>query len=107
MSEPLIQRPWSPQTLPGEVNYFDLPLQALSSVSPLFFINVATPVSKKVIEAPRYQPWRRLNPDGATTPAPSPAHSAPAQPNAATPSDQNLIASYGVDPPRPPRDGYE
>ncbi|KAJ4153739.1 hypothetical protein LMH87_010213 [Akanthomyces muscarius] len=100
MTSSLLTRPWSHHSSAArEPNYFDIPMQAFSTASPSFLMNLVTP-SATGINANLDSPgWKTLGSVGTATdaasspPATTPAlHSGPSPP-------------FGVDPPRSPRNG--
>ncbi|KAL7787503.1 hypothetical protein V8C37DRAFT_404844 [Trichoderma ceciliae] len=86
-----------------DANYFDLSVRSLPG-PPFLLLTFATP-SNGVYEPPRSTPWERAMQDGAFTNSTSPAGSAGDRPR--VDSSSASTSKFGVDPPRPPREGYE
>ncbi|KAM0462696.1 hypothetical protein ACHAPV_003520 [Trichoderma viride] len=83
-----------------DVNYFNLSVPRPGP--PFLFLTFATP-SNITHEPPRSTPWERAMQDGAFTNSTSPT--GVDRQRADSLSAPNL--KFGVDPPRPPREGYE
>ncbi|KAK5987938.1 hypothetical protein PT974_12074 [Cladobotryum mycophilum] len=81
-------------------SYFDLPFHSSSNPSFLFFSFAGPPAD--AAETPRPGTWQRVMQDGAFTNTSSAANSAMSR----GPRDSSVTA-FGVDPPRPPREGYD
>lgn len=87
-------------------SYFNLPFQSFST-PPLFYLTFPSPTAEP---GGRGQGWRRHMPeDGANTTSSSSVIS-PFMPHHITQDQVSQLPStsvFGVDPPRPPREGYE
>ncbi|OAA42436.1 RNA polymerase II accessory factor, Cdc73 [Beauveria brongniartii RCEF 3172] len=106
MTSSLLQRPWSLHAgSSGETNYFSLPMQAFSSSSPFLFMDIVMPSPADMNESLRQSMWKPLGAVGAATDAAIDAASSPPP----TSPTQNTGSSppFAIDPPRPPREGYE
>ncbi|KKO99290.1 hypothetical protein THAR02_08606 [Trichoderma harzianum] len=84
-------------------SYFDLSVRSLPCPPPYLLLTLAPP-STSSHEPPRSTPWDRAMQDGAFTNSNSPAGS-PDRKRAESLSTSG--PKFGVDPPRPPREGYE
>ncbi|OAQ98467.1 hypothetical protein LLEC1_02951 [Akanthomyces lecanii] len=88
-----------PPTDLGDLSYFDLPLQAFSAASPFFLMNLVTPSATGANANLNSPGWNTLGSVGTATDAAS-------SPPAATPALHcGPSPPFGIDPPRPPRDG--
>ncbi|KAM0478495.1 hypothetical protein ACHAPX_005084 [Trichoderma viride] len=85
-----------------DANYFNLSVPRPGP--PFLFLTFATP-SNTTHEPPRSTPWERAMQDGAFTNSTSPTDSRVDRQRADSLSAPN--PKFGVDPPRPPREGYE
>ncbi|PTB42959.1 uncharacterized protein TrAFT101_001529 [Trichoderma asperellum] len=85
-----------------DANYFDI--SAPSPGPPFLFLTFAAP-SNNAYEPPRSTPWERAMQDGAFTNSTSPSGSAVDRQRVNSLSA--TTSKFGVDPPRPPREGYE
>ncbi|EHK24878.1 uncharacterized protein TRIVIDRAFT_220316 [Trichoderma virens Gv29-8] len=83
-------------------NYFDLSVRSLPG--PPFLLLTLAPPSTTSHEPPRSTPWERAMQDGAFTNSTSPAGSPDRK---RVESLYTSTTKFSVDPPRPPREGYE
>lgn len=87
-----------------DYSYFSLPSSAFTT-PPLFYLNFSTPAAPETGALG----WREnMLHDGAPTESSAPAALFPPGRASNSPFSQRPSASvFGVDPPRPPREGYE